>query len=121
MPNPEGMASKIFHPRPCQFHHRGVEHHGICKKTKPFLSFAGGTVHLSALKPAENGDGTILRLYNPTAEHTEDTVIFSRTFRQIKETRMDEEPLSGGFVTKKGTSFTIRLPAFKVRTFRIFF
>lgn len=93
----------------------------VCKKEKPFLFFAKGIIHLSALKVAEDGNGAIMRLYNPTAKTAEDTVTFSQPFKQIKEVLMDEEPLKGGFTKNKGSSIAVKLTPFKVRTFRIIF
>jgi mannosylglycerate hydrolase len=55
-----------------------------------FLSVPGGQLTLSACKEAEDGDGVVVRLYNPTEREVEETVLFARPPARVAEARLDE-------------------------------
>ncbi len=55
-----------------------------------FLSVPGGQLTLSACKVAEDGDGVVIRLNNPTEGEVEETVVFARPPVRVAETRLDE-------------------------------
>jgi alpha-mannosidase len=66
-----------------------------------FLSVPGGQLTLSACKEAEDGDGVVVRLNNPTEREVEETVVFVRPPARVAETRLDEtvirpQELAGG-------------------------
>jgi mannosylglycerate hydrolase len=63
----------------------------------PLLEMDRGPVELSALKPAENGTGSILRLLNPTDETITARVRFAPaiadTISSVESVRLDELPI----------------------------
>ena len=56
-------AAKLYAPPFCAFAGRGK---GKLPHSASLLSADNGNIHISAVKPAENGKGIIIRLFNPT-------------------------------------------------------
>ncbi len=56
-------ATKLYAPPFCAFAGRGK---GKLPCSASLLSADNGNIHISAVKPAENGKGIIIRLFNPT-------------------------------------------------------
>lgn len=56
-------AAKLYAPPFCAFAGRGK---GKLPCSASLLSVDNGNIHISAVKPAENGKGIIIRLFNPT-------------------------------------------------------
>lgn len=79
-----------------------------------FLSVSDARILQSVVKPAEEGSGFILRLYNPTDETVPCTV---KTMLPVTEVTLAEEPLAAPERTADG----IRLPfgAHEIHTLRI--
>jgi alpha-mannosidase len=84
-----------------------------------FCRVRGGTV--SALKPAEDGNGIILRLWNGMDSEQKAEVAFpDMTVTAVEETRLDETPVSGNpGITHTSDGFSIKLPPKKIQTLRI--
>lgn len=81
---------------------------------------------VSALKPAEAGDGLILRLVNPTKHSREASVDFQGRQWRVREVRLDESPQEwsslGAIDTEGATAIrTLAVPLgpFGVRTLRL--
>ena len=55
------------------------------------VSVSSSQLVLSALKVAEQGDGIILRVYNPVARETEGVVHFERNVRSAWSAKLNEE------------------------------
>ena len=58
-----------------------------------FLSISTERIVLSALKEAEDGNGTIVRVYNPSASEAEGLIRFTDAVKEAAMVRLDEEPL----------------------------
>ncbi|MFP6640497.1 MAG: hypothetical protein VCC04_09655, partial [Myxococcota bacterium] len=67
-----------------------------CPDDVPLLTCSGGEVELSALKPAEDGYGLILRLLNPSTEPARACVclapLLGERIRAVEGARLDESP-----------------------------
>ncbi len=102
----------------------GVEAHSgkglSIEARKPFLSLAKGDALLSTLKPSEDGEALVLRLYNPGGSKTGDSIRFDRPFKSLCECSLDEAPL-GKPLAKAASEFKVELPPFKIRSYRISF
>ncbi len=73
---------------------------------------------LSALKPAEDGEGLVLRLSNPTGVPQEARVTLGIPFQEARPLRLDEEP-SGHPITREGATLRFPVPPHALRTVRI--
>jgi alpha-mannosidase len=80
-----------------------------------------GTAVLSALKPAENGDGLIVRVFNPTDAAISDQLLFANRFASAVEVDHAEEPLVDAAAQPAGTALTLALPPQRIRTYRVSF
>lgn len=75
-------------------------------------------VVLTALKPAENGSGIILRVLNPTDESLDARIHVGFPFSNVERTRLDETPTDDG-VTTHGKVIGLSVPAHALRTIRL--
>ena len=62
---------------------------------------------MSALKPAEDGEGVVLRVLNPTSESLVAEVAFGLPLSSASFARLDESP-AGGAPARDGS--TLRFP-----------
>jgi alpha-mannosidase len=81
------------------------------------LSVAGVDVIVDAIKPAENGEGLIVRLYEPHGARGKATVTTSLPFTSVVECNHVEE--GDGVVSHDGNTFTFAIKPFEIRTFRL--
>ncbi len=95
---------------------RGADHEGGA-----FVAFERGAAVLSALKPAEDGDGVILRVYNPTGQAVGETARFGERTKSSVEVNSAEEPLEGAKKARGGKTLGIDLAPHRIRTFRLTF
>jgi len=58
-----------------------------------FFTLDNTTVHVSAVKQAENGNGFIIRLFNPSETAQTATLSFQRPIAAASRCRMDESTL----------------------------
>jgi len=78
-----------------------------------------GAVELSAVKPAEDGRGLIIRVFSP-GDAPAACELRARPGSRVTECRMDETALAGGDLTpKRDRSIALEIPAGMVRSFRI--
>ncbi|NUN93352.1 MAG: hypothetical protein HUU04_06190 [Verrucomicrobiae bacterium] len=63
---------------------------GTAPATRGFLELARGTLVVSAIKPAEEGEGLVIRLWNPTGTTQKDALKFWRKPVAAERTRLDE-------------------------------
>lgn len=82
-----------------------------------FLEFKDNAL-FSTLKPAEDGNGSILRVYNPTADSITETIVFSKTVKQLSIVQADESPINEEIPMKNQTA-EITLAPQKVKSFRL--
>jgi alpha-mannosidase len=83
-----------------------------------FIHVDGDVVN-TCLKPAENGDGMILRFYNPVAEAKNVTVSLDPMWHLagVNQVRMDET-MDAPFALN-GDAFSVTVPGKKIMTYRI--
>jgi alpha-mannosidase/mannosylglycerate hydrolase len=80
-----------------------------------------GNAVLSALKPAEDGEGLIVRVFNPTDVAVSDELTFGVPFASAVEVDHAEEAIAGTPAIRGGAALAISLPAQRIRTFRLRF
>jgi alpha-mannosidase len=81
------------------------------------VSLEPESVLLSALKPAEDGEGLILRFYEAHGEPTQAVLRFSSPVAQIIEANLVEEP--AGQVAEGVEEFSLSLQAHQIETLRL--
>ncbi len=78
---------------------------------------SNSAVHVSAVKQAEDGDGLVIRLFNPTDEQQEVPVAFGKAIAGAERCGMDEsvlEPLSAD-----GANVLLSVAPRKIFTLRV--
>jgi len=85
---------------------------------EPLVEVEPSALVVSALKPAENGDGIVLRLSNPTATEQEARVTLGFPFEAAESLRLDEEPDEHP-VAREEASLRIRVPPHALRSLGI--
>jgi len=81
------------------------------------LALESTALHISAVKPAENGSGVVVRLFNPTRETVAATLRFGTSLRSAARCTMDEavvEPLP-----VEGGNLAVTVEPRKIRTYRV--
>lgn len=73
---------------------------------------------LSALKPAEDGDGFVVRVLNPTDGALEARMTIAVPIRSVESVRLDETA-DGGEVTRDGDSLRCAVPPHGLRSVRV--
>ena len=98
-----------------------VRAHGAAAADATLLRARSGAVQVSAFKLAQDRDGVILRVFNPTDAAVRDVLEFGRTFTSAVEVNHAEEPLPGARKLKGARSLSISLPRQRIRTYRLQF
>jgi mannosylglycerate hydrolase len=75
---------------------------------------------LSACKPAQDGDGIVVRVLNPTDEPDDVTLVFGREVRDVRPVGLDEQPFDF-FVTHAGRDVGFDVPPHALRSVRLAF
>ncbi len=88
------------------------------RATTPWLSLSGIEVVADTLKPAEDGRGEILRVYEPHGGRGRVEITPACDLRHVIETNLVEEDLAAVAVAADG-KFAFELQPFQVRTFRL--
>ena len=84
-----------------------------------FLTLDAPNVHVGALKPAEDGEGCILRLVEQHGARGPATVTFDRPLASVEECDLLERPERA--LEAKGGAFTTHLRPFEIKGFRLRF
>jgi alpha-mannosidase len=96
------------------------QHAGERPANWSLISVTPGAVAISAIKRAESGDGLIVRLYNPGDQPQETALTFGLPMVDVREVRLDEEPLGDAqgdiAITAHEARLTVR--AGEIRTLR---
>ncbi len=82
-----------------------------------FITIDGLDVVVETLKPAEDGRGLILRLYEPNGARGEATVRLRTPVKRVVECNLVEE--NGAAVTVRQGAFRVPVRPFAIRTFRL--
>ena len=83
-----------------------------------FFSLSPGQLVVSAIKEAEDGRGTIIRIYNPTRKEIEASMTFHRRIQGVSLVRLDET-LIRRLDTAGGHSLNSKVPPMSILSFRI--
>ncbi|MGN1099113.1 MAG: glycosyl hydrolase-related protein [Christensenellales bacterium] len=84
-----------------------------CDIRGSLLNIDNGDICFSALKPAENGNAQILRLYNPTDGEEECALDIGFTYQSVKKCNLLEEPLEDVLPER------LKIKAYEIVTLRI--
>jgi alpha-mannosidase len=76
----------------------------------PLLSVEPDGLVLSALKPADSGDGVVVRVLNPSADDVEAVLTVGVPVAAVSSVRLDETP-DGGAVRRDGAVLRCAVPA----------
>jgi len=90
----------------------------LAAEGEPLVEVEPKALLVSALKPAEKGDGLVLRLSNPTAVPQEARVTLGFPFERADPVRLDEEP-DEQTVVREGASLRFSVPSHALRSVRI--
>ncbi len=82
-----------------------------------FITLTGLPVIVEALKPAEDGDGLILRLYEPHGARGEVTVELNMPVQQVISCNLVEENDDEHLL--EGHTFRFSIRPFQIRSFRL--
>lgn len=85
--------------------------------TRSFITLAGTPVVIESLKPAEDGDGLILRLYEPYGARGEVSVSIDFPVTQVLTCNHVEE--NDHEVAQHGNGFNLPVNPFQIKTFRL--
>lgn len=88
-------------------------------KEKSYFEILGSNVKLETVKPAENGDGLILRLYEFNGSETEITLQTPQKWEKLIETDLMENDLH--LDCKKANQTKLDFKPFEIRTFRLIY
>jgi len=91
---------------------------GVTQRVASLLRIEPEEVRLSALKPAADGRGLILRLYNPLARDTTANVAMGVALKGIVATHASEED-DGHMLPLQGNTFAVAVPAKKIISLRL--
>jgi len=83
---------------------------------RSLLTLSPGAIVLSALKPAERGDGIVLRVLNPTDEVVEAVVDLGFAVSAVRPVRLDEGPADDGEVALEGDRIRLTVEPHRLRS-----
>jgi alpha-mannosidase len=82
-----------------------------------FLQVDCTHVIVETVKPAEDGDGLIVRLYEAHNQRGQGTLTFARSIDSAQECNLLEQPINDVYCQGNSLSFQVR--PFEIKTFRI--
>jgi hypothetical protein len=86
----------------------------------PLLAIAPRELLLSALKPAADGEGIVLRVLNPTTDPIDGEVTIGLPIAQASFVRLDESP-QGGAPAREGSTLRFPVGPHALRSLRVVF
>lgn len=93
----------------------------LLEDDRALMELESGEVVLSALKPAEDGDGAIVRLLNETAQAEQVALRFGVPLVDVQAVRLDESADPGAQLVRSGDSVRLEVGAHSARTMRVRF
>jgi alpha-mannosidase/mannosylglycerate hydrolase len=95
---------------------------GKAPSTQGFLECQSGCLSVSAIKIPEEGEGLILRLWNPTGQPQKESIRFWREILFVEELDLGEEPLGETEAVKwQDETMEVTAKAHQIVTFRVMF
>lgn len=89
------------------------------KDRPPFVTSDVVELGFAALKPAHDGDGLVLRVYEPHGDRGTASLIFQNAPSSASRVNILEEPVDGGEVTSDGNTVSFEIAPFEVVTLRL--
>ena len=86
-------------------------------RSKSFYNIIGGSVKIETIKPAEDKNGIILRMYETNGATCDVTLVATDGWIKLIETNMLENDFAE--ITTKATEKTLSFKPFEIRTFRL--
>ncbi len=93
------------------------EQEGILPSELSFLTVQSEDFIIDAVKPAQNGNGIIIRGYESCRFRGERTITLAKAFNKVTECNLMEE--NEREIGKNGNSFSFFVKPFEVKTFRV--
>jgi alpha-mannosidase/mannosylglycerate hydrolase len=90
----------------------------LLEEDRSLLSLSPGALVLSACKPAEDGDGFVVRVLNPTDEPHEAVLSFGIDVGAVGAVRLDESPVDQP-VAQDGDAVRFPVPPHALRSVRV--
>ena len=93
---------------------------GKAAATQSFVQVDDTQLVVSAIKPAEDGKGIVVRLWNPTSQPQRATVRFWKPVRRAQAVKLNEEPdADAPSPTVRGSAVTVKATAHRIVTLRV--
>ncbi|MBN1511950.1 MAG: hypothetical protein JXB13_08035 [Phycisphaerae bacterium] len=92
------------------------KHAGKEPRVRSFLTVKPGTIELSCIKKAEQGDAMIIRLFNPSDGAQDTTLTLFCAVKGARLLTLEENPLDGAGVTVSESSVSFRIGPKKIAT-----
>ncbi len=93
---------------------------GTLPASSRFVQCDNDAVVVETLKPAEDGDGLVARLYESHGSHAKATLTFAGAVKSVRHVDLLEQPLSDDIgLEHEGARVSLRLRPFQVVTLRI--
>lgn len=94
-------------------------HEGDLPKSKGFLEIQPAQLALSAYKRTEDGQGWVLRLFNPSAEAVDGQIVFPEPVRSAEWVSLEEEAQETA--ATRGNEISVRVDPKKIVTLKVNF
>jgi len=93
---------------------------GTLPASSPFVQCDNEAVVVETLKPAEDGNGLIVRLYESHGSHARATLTFAAALKSVEHVSLLEEPLADDIgLDHQGSRVSLRLRPFQIVTLRV--
>lgn len=113
-----GIMTRQSGPRPSGYPAMA----GTEQANRSFVEVKGGKLTVSSMKPAEEGGGLVIRLWNPTARKQTETIRLWRTVKTARYTDLREMPAKGaGSPRVTGGGITVVAGPHQIVTVRVDF
>jgi len=90
----------------------------LVAESEPTLELEASSLVLTAFKPAEDGNGVVVRVLNPTSQVEEAGLTLGFSFEQSEMVRLDEHPIAAA-PRRDGQTLRFLVPPHSLRTVRV--